>query len=314
MKTLRTLWMCGWLCSLTTPLAAQFGDAAPSSGPVFGAERTQRWKIGMQVLAQTPCYDVFVTIPVPTNWPEQDVAVVDEQLPDAVAQVRYRDLDGGVRQMLVSMPELNVGAQVETYVTVEVTRRTVSPPADTSEYRIPTRLPRELRKYLASSPMIDCRNRKIRDVAKTVTEQHDTAWEKVEALHDWVQENIEHSNVAAKGAVAALQAKQGHMEDLTGLFIALCRAAKIPARTVWVPDYSYAEFYLEDQSGTGFWFPCELKEKTTFGVVPNDYMILQKGDSIDVPEKKEPQRFVREFITGTGKPRVTFVRQVLPAG
>ncbi|MHB8867062.1 MAG: transglutaminase-like domain-containing protein, partial [Pirellulaceae bacterium] len=113
-----------------------------------------------------------------------------------------------------------------------------------------------------------------------------------------------------KGSVAVLRDKRGHLEDLTGLFIALCRAEKIPARTVWVPDYCYAEFYLEDATGTGYWFPCELKEKTVFGTVSNDHMILQKGDSFEVPEKKEVQRFVAEFVKGKGRPQVSFVRQV----
>ena len=112
-----------------------------------------------------------------------------------------------------------------------------------------------------------------------------------------------------------LHDKRGHLEDLTGLFIALCRAEKIPARTVWVPDYCYAEFYLEDSAGKGHWFPCELKEKTVFGTVSNDYMILQKGDNFEVPEKKEPQRFVKEFVKakGAGRPQVSFVRKVMPA-
>ncbi len=305
--------VCGWLCGLASPLCAQFGDTAPSGGPVLGAERTQRWKIGMRIVAQTPCFDVFATVPVPTNWPEQDVKVVEEQLAESVARVQRRILEGGVEQLLVAMPQLNAGDQSEVYVTVEVTRRALSPPADVSGYRVPERVPRELRKCLAASPMIDCRQRKVRDLAKEITENHDGAWQKVEALHDWVQENIEHSNDKVKGTVATLQAKRGHMEDLTGLFIALCRAAKVPARTVWVPDYCYAEFYLEDSAGTGSWFPCELKEKTVFGTASNDHMILQKGDNIEVPEKKEPQRFVRELIKGKGQPQVTFVRQVLPA-
>ena len=41
------------------------------------------------------------------------------------------------------------------------------------------------------------------------------------------------------------------MDDLVGLFVAMCRSLKIPARMVWVPDYSYAEFYLEDAEGKG---------------------------------------------------------------
>ena len=42
-------------------------------------------------------------------------------------------------------------------------------------------------------------------------------------------------------------------------------------------------------------------------------MILQKGDNIEVPELKEPQRFVAEFVKGKGRPQVSFVRQVMGA-
>ena len=129
-----------------------------------------------------------------------------------------------------------------------------------------------------------------------------------------MKENIKHTNDKFKGTDKALSDKSGHIEDLTGLFIALCRAEKIPARTVWVPDYCYAEFYLEDAEGKGYWFPCELKEKTVFGTASNDYMIMQKGDNIKVPEKEKPYRFVPEFVEakGTGRPQVSFVRQVVP--
>ena len=46
--------------------------------------------------------------------------------------------------------------------------------------------------------------------------------------------------------------------------------------------------------------------------------ILQKGDNFKVPEKKERQRYVAEFLRGNnrrggGRPVVTFVREALPA-
>ena len=151
----------------------------------------------------------------------------------------------------------------------------------------PRSTPRDARKYLADSPLIDCRDRKIRDLAKEITADKEGAWQKVEAIHNWVKDNIKHTNDKFKGTDKALSDKRGHIEDLTGLFIALCRAEKIPARTVWVPDYCYAEFYLEDADGNGHWFPCELKEKTVFGTVSNDHIILQKGDNIKVPEKRQ---------------------------
>ena len=294
---------------------AQFGSQESKSDPILGAERTQRWKVGMIVSAnQGQCIGIFGTIPVPTDWPEQDVKVVDESISDNIRQVRYRDLEGGIRQMLVAVPRLERGEKAEAMVTFEVTRRAVPLPTDTSIFQIPKKVPRDLRKCLGSSPYIDFRNRQIRDQAKEITADHQAAWEQVEAIHDWVKANIQHSNDQLKGALNALRDKKGNHEDLTGLFIALCRAEKIPARTVWVPDYCYAEFYLEDADGNGHWIPCELKEKTVFGTVSNEHMIIQKGDNIDVPEKQEPQRFVAEFLKGKGgRPSVSFVRQVLPA-
>ena len=261
-----------------------------------------------------PCVGIYATIPVPTNWPEQDVKVVDETISDSIRKVQYRDLDGGIRQMLVTVPRLEPGERAEALVTLEVTRRAILAPRDTSVYRLPKKPPRDVNKWLGGSPYIDVRHKQIRDQAKQITADQTGAWEKVEAIQDWVKENIQHSNDPLKGSLATLRDKKGNHEDLAGLFIALCRALRIPARTVWVPDYCYAEFYLEDEEGNGHWFPCELKEKTVFGTAPNHYMIVQKGDSIQVPEKSGAQRFVAEFVRGTGgRPSVSFVRQVLPA-
>ena len=50
--------------------------------------------------------NVFGTLPVPTNWPEQDVKVMDEQISATINRVQYRDLEGGIRQMLVAVPQL----------------------------------------------------------------------------------------------------------------------------------------------------------------------------------------------------------------
>lgn len=303
-----------WLAGASS-VWAQFGgqEAQSTSGPVLGAERTQRWRIGMTVTAQTPCFNIFGTIPVPTQWPEQDVKVVEEQIGDSVQRVDYRDLSGGIRQMVVVVPQLNPGEKVDAIVTLEVTRRTLEPPTNPADLQIPEKAQREVRKYLAPSPQIDSRNRKVRDLAQEITADQENAWAKVEALHDWVRDNIKTTNDKLKGTLATLETKSGRMDDLAGLFVALCRSLKIPARMVWVPDYSYAEFYLEDAEGEGHWFPCELGEKSVFGTLGNQYLILQKGDNIEVPELKEPQRFVTEFVKGKGRPQVTFVRQVMGA-
>ncbi|MHB8861669.1 MAG: hypothetical protein ACYC6N_04635, partial [Pirellulaceae bacterium] len=193
-------WCCailaGWLLLEVSTAAAQFGgtDANASGGPVLGAERTQRWKVGMTVVAQTPCADIFGTVPVPTNWPEQDVKEVEAQISDTIPRVQYRDLQGGVQQMLVAVPLLGAGEKAEALVTFEVTRRAIELPTDPAALQLPKKTPREVRKFLANSPLIDCRNRKIRDLAKEITADQEGAWQKIEAIHQWVKDNVQHTN------------------------------------------------------------------------------------------------------------------------
>lgn len=279
------------------------------------SERTQRWRAGIEVAAATgPCGGIYGTFQVPVDWPEQDVKVVEEEISDAVRRSRYRELEGGVRQMVVVIPRLGFGETASAVVTFEITRRVKPLPTDTSVYEIPQALPPGTRRYLTNSPHIDCRSGKIRRLAKEITADETSGWDKAKAIHDWVKENVEHSNNSLQGTLETLASKSGNHEDLAGLFVALCRASKIPARLVWVPNYCYAEFYLTDNSGEegeGEWFPCELKEKTDFGIVEQPYVILQKGENIRVPEADKRQRFVPEFVNVKSgrRPRVSFIRE-----
>jgi hypothetical protein len=329
---------------IATSLQAQFGAPLEflNQKAEVDQQRTQRWKTGIILEAATgPCANIFGTFSVPVDWPEQDVKVVEEVVSDTVRQSEYRNLEDGLRQMVFVVSRLEPGEKAEVLVTYEITRRLKPLPADTSVYRIPETVPRDIGRYLAISPQIDSRDAKIRMLAKELTADKETAWEQVAAIYEWVKENIKHSNDPLQGTSATLKEKKGGHEDLAGLFIALCRASKIPARIVWVPGYCYAEFYLEtaDQDGRkdededqdeeedkdkdkgkgkgkeeeaarGEWFPCEFKEKTEFALLSQPYMILQKGDNFKVPEAKERKRFVPEFVRGkVGSPVVTVVRE-----
>ena len=121
-----------------------------------------------------------------------------------------------------------------------------------------------------------------------------------------------------KGALAGLKDGTGDCEELTSLFIALCRAADIPARTVWVQGHCYPEFYLEDEKGDGHWFPCQAAGSREFGGIVETRPILQKGDNFKPhPGQKKHQRYLAEYLTGTpvgnaGKPTIRAVRELLP--
>lgn len=260
---------------------------------------------------------MIVAIPVPTDWPEQSVRLVDEDITRNVRFTTYDVLDDGVKRMILNIPQVSPGEEVRGLVTLEVTTRKILAPEDTTIFEIDKRPPRELRRYLGTSPFIDSRHSSIRRKAKEFEDDDATAWEHVEKIYDWVRENINQDNEEMKGAVQAMRDGSGHAEDLVNVFVALCRASDVPARFVWVQGHYYAEFYLVDDEGQGHWFPCQLAGNREFGSMSDTRPILQKGDNIRVPEKDVPQRYVPEIVKGkrkrnSGVPQVKFVRELLP--
>ncbi len=65
-----------------------------------------------------------------------------------------------------------------------------------------------------------------------------------------------------------LRDASGDCEAMTSLFVALCRANKIPARVVWVTDHSYPEFYLVDEKQQGRWLPCQISARGPWARCP----------------------------------------------
>lgn len=307
-----------WLSGCLVAPAQNRSSKASDKGIAFGEEKTSRWQVGMVVKAdQGPLKSVYGTVPVPIDWPEQQVKVVDKQLTPGV-RVSHRNL-GGVRQMLVKMPAIRGGQTARAVVTFEIRRKSIVGPKDPDLFEIPKRIPRDIRRWLSSSPYIETRDSKIRSLAKSATKDVDGAWAKVEAVYDLVRDKVEYQEGSIKGAAKALRDGYGDCEELTSLFIAMCRINKVPARMVWVPDHCYPEFYLVDDLGDGHWIPCQAAGTRAFGDMPEVRPILQKGDNFKVPGKNKPQRYVAETaaavpVRGSGEPKVTFIRKFVQPG
>jgi hypothetical protein len=320
-STTRVLFAGLLIAAVSSPTHAQFKPEDEKAGGVkFDKELVQRIRIGMKVKAVGgPCVGVYGTVPIPMDWPEQKVTVVDEEYSPTVKRMPNRNVDGTVQQMLVRIPTLKSGEEANALVTLEVHRRSILPPDDTTVFSIPTKdqIDADVKRYLLPSPKIESTHKTIKDLSKKILDEakDKPAWGQVEAIYDWVRENVQYVNGPLKGALAALKDKDGDCEELTSLFIALCRAGDIPARTVWVPGHCYPEFYLVDRSGQGHWFPCQAAGSRAFGGIPEHRPILQKGDSFkDVDRPREKMRYLSEFLTGKvvqggGQPRVKFIRE-----
>jgi transglutaminase-like putative cysteine protease len=306
------------MLSLTVPALApaQFKEGGPQDAKL-GEARVQRLQIGITVnAAGGPCRGIVGYTAVPDDWPEQQVRIVDEEVAPGV-KVGYRVVDGMAKVMEVRIASLPAGEEAKAIVTFEVRRRPILPPDETDSYVLPDlkKLDRQIRVFLAPSPKIESRDRKIRALAKEIGAEKPKAWKKVEAIYDWVRDHVEYKNGPLKGALAALRDRTGDCEELTSLFVALCRASDVPARTVWVQGHCYPEFYLMDAKGKGRWFPCQAAGARAFGEIAEVRPILQKGDSIHPPyDRRTPKRYLADHLAGTGtagQPRVRFIRRTV---
>lgn len=295
-----------------TDPARPAAEPAPAASPAVEV-RPQQWEFGISIVAQSgPCNSLLGTFPVPTEWPEQQVRLVREEVSPLVRRQPDRTSEG-LRQVVFTVPQLATGQTATCYLTFEILRKPQFPPADAQALLIAKEPPREVRRYLTPSPLIESTQPRFRTLAQELVAGKESAWEKVEALAAGVRERVrwepEPRNVM-KGASAALRDGKADKEDLTSVLVALCRAVKIPARMVWVLDYCYAEFFLVDAQGQGAWYPCVVHEPQPVGQVTHPNPILEKGDNFRVPEEKAAQRFVKEFLTGKGgSPSVEFRRR-----
>ncbi len=313
-------------CSALSGLIVYFRAGATcaqdptSENDRFGKPFTTKWRIGLEVKAQGGALTgVIANIPIPTAWPEQEVRITSEDHSPQAKPARYRSVDQGVNQLQVLIPKLAAGETAKSVIFVEVVKRNILPPTETSGYHLPKVVDGTLKKYLQKSPLIEIQSAKIKELAEQFASSDEGDWKRVEKIFHWVRDNIEYKfDEKLRGALYALENSRGDCEEMTSLFVALCRLNGVPARSVWVPGHCYPEFYLEDEKGVGTWFPCQVAGASPdFGEMAELRPILQKGDSFKVPEHREPQRYLAEYFKAkdaAAAPEVRWIReQVLDA-
>jgi hypothetical protein len=277
------------------PASAQFKDGDPG-GTKTGASQAHTWKAGVIIQASSgPCRAVTGYVPVPMEWPEQTVKIVEQDVSPGV-KVSYPTLNDSAKLLLISVPWIAQGEQAKAVVTFECNRSMQLAPDDHAAFVLPVvkDLDPALRRYLSSSPLIETQNALIRKAAKETGANAKLAWDRVEALYDFVRRKVNYENgIETKGAAAALKNGKANHDDLSALFVALCRDADVPARLVWVPEFCYAEFYLVDKKGDGHWLPCSPAGAKAFGEMPDTKLILAKGDNFKPPDARDRQRYIR---------------------
>ena len=279
----------------------------------LGKSTTSKWQFGVEVTAAGgPVTGIVATLPVPMDWPEQKVKIVAENI-SPKTKVSYRVVDNAVKQMQINIPKLADGESARAIITFEVEKHWIDEPESTEGLKLP-KTSRELAKFFSPSPYIESNDAKIKLVAANEAQDAAEPWQQAQQLFTWTRANMKYKFAEAiKPAVKALEDGEGDCEELSSLFIALCRARKIPARAVWVPGHTYPEFYLEDADGRGHWYPCQAAgEAPDFGSMAEDRPILQKGDNLKLPGEREPQRYAKQRLTAknaAAPPMVKFIME-----
>jgi len=167
--------------------------------------------------------------------------------PDTVSLFRVRL--GGIAPGAL---DLGGGRQEVSGDTLVIRRQT--PAALAAHYRLPAR-DSSLARWLAAAPLIQSDDPRLQAQTRLIIGQEQDPTRAARRLAAWVRAHVERrSTVAGPSAVQVLETRVGDCNEHAVLFVALARAAGLPARTVagLVPVggrfyyHAWAEVYLGD--------------------------------------------------------------------
>ena len=219
--------------------------------------------------------------PVPAEWPTQtDVKLVSVNAPRE-ARITVSAAKGSFRYALLRAARIRAKQKVEAKVVFDVTLWKLLPDLASARAWVPKRPSQEIRRYLGPTRGIESSHREIRAQAEAILANGpDDPIQQAALLRAWVRNNVKKASVPYRNARQVLRDRKGNCQESTGLFVALSRAAGIPARCVTTIGHAYAEFYVEPWG----WLPTETTKLSGFGCRKKHQIILTKGEDHVVGE------------------------------
>ena len=268
--------------------------------PQTQPETESVWRFGIKINSGGDAAGIFATAPVPIECPEQTIELIEEERLGSVGKIRLKPLKPVGRQMMFKIDRMQPQEEALAATLFRITKRVIKAPSNTDEFKFAANPRGALRTYyLGESPFIDVKAPQVIAIAEQLKKDNTdlNAWDQVEAIYTWVRENVAYKfDTQIKSCVAALEDGTGDCEELSSLFIAICRIQNIPARAVWIPGHTYPEFYLEDQQGKGHWFPCQAAGTYQFGSMSESRPILQKGDRFKISGQRQLVRYAQPTL------------------
>ncbi len=268
--------------------------------------------IGIELQGTSNASGVRATTVAPVRLPEQDVP--DFKIETEGCEAALRPIAGEAAQLILQAPGIAAGQIIRAVARYRVVLKKEYHAYEAAQFPAKQTTPKDFAKtYLNESPGIQSRDKAVRTLMQSLVSPGDHPWEVAKKFHAWVWENIKARPGYYTNVVVALRDKVGDCEERVAVFVALCRAAGIPARLVWVPNHNWAEFWLHDEKGAGHWIPAHTSAYSWFGWTGAHELVLQKGDKLFVPEERKPLRLLADWMQWQGgRPEVRHVAELRP--
>lgn len=284
----------------------------PRDGVGYLEPRSFDLDVGIELEATGPALEIISTTTVPVAWPEQTIESV--RLETSGCEAQLRQLAPGAGQLVLVAEGAEAGQTIKAvaHYRLKLFKQYFAYRAE--QFPEQQEVSGDVRRgYLQDSPGIQTRAKAVRELAAQLTKSVRHPWDKARAFADWVPANIQPQLGSYTSVTAALDTRRGDCEEMAGVFVALCRAAGIPARLVWVPNHTWAEFYLVDQKQQGHWIPAHTAAYPWFGWNGAHELVLQKGDRVSVPERHRQLRLLEDWTRWSGsRPRIRYTGELKP--
>lgn len=274
--------------------------------------RTYELEVGIDVDATGSTYEVMATTPLPVACPEQKLD--EERLEASACQADVRQLAPYSRQLVLAASELAAGQTAKAVAKYKLTLHKQYLAYQRDQFVEKPLLPADVRQaYLGDSTGIQTRAPQVRSLVRKLADASKHPWDLAERFRDWVRSEIKPLMGPYTSVIEAIENRRGDCEEMSAVFVALCRASGIAARLVWVPNHNWAEFYAADENGKGHWVPVHTACYHWFGWTGAHELVLQKGDRIRAPEKPTSYRLVKDWLQWQGrKPQVRYWATLAP--
>jgi hypothetical protein len=270
--------------------------------------------IGIELSGEGDARNIEAATPVPLDHPEQKIDAV--RLETEGCQASFQEIDEGASLLYLSASQIARGQTIRAIAHYKLTlkKQYLGHAAEQFPARQPPPPSLVRKHYLQESPGIQTGSPEVRKLLVQLRSQEQPhPWQLAERCQAWIAENIQPRVGKFIGVVNCLKARHGDCEEMAAIFVAVCRAAGIPARLVWVPNHNWAEFYLTDHEGAGCWIPAHTACYHWFGWTGVHELVIQKGDRVVPPHERKPQRLLGDWLKWVGKrPGARFAAEFKP--